>query len=48
MVKYFETEKGYFYKLLKDGSKKRVSSDEFHKKKNIMRGGGREAEKRIK
>ena len=44
MVKYLKTRKGQFYKLLKNGKKKRISQKEYRKKKtrkNIkMMGGG--------
>ena len=32
MVEYLKTEKGYFYKLKKNGEKKRISREEFNKK----------------
>lgn len=32
MVEYFKSEKNYFYKLLKNGKKSRVSQDEYNKK----------------
>ncbi len=33
MVKYIKTEKGYFYKILQNGNKKRISKEEYLKKK---------------
>jgi len=46
MVKYLKTKKGYFYKLKKNGEKKRISQEEYNKKNktiknNKMIGGGR-------
>lgn len=32
MVEYLKTKKGYFYKLLKNGEKKRISREEYIKK----------------
>ena len=32
MVEYIKTKKGYFYKLLKNGEKKRISREEYNKK----------------
>ena len=32
MVEYVKTKKGYFYKLSKNGEKKRISQEEFSKK----------------
>lgn len=32
MVEYLKTKKGYFYKLLKNGEKKRISREEYNKK----------------
>ena len=45
MIKYLKTRKGHFYKLLKNGKKKRISQREYQKmktrkKKINMRGGG--------
>lgn len=51
MVKYFKTKKGYLYKLLKNGKKKRISQKEYKKKnksrKNINMIGGGEYEEDI-
>ena len=33
MVEYLKTKKGYFYKLKKNGEKKRISQEEYNKKK---------------
>ncbi len=46
MVEYLKTKKGYFYKLKKNGEKKRISREEFNKKNKTrknkkMLGGGR-------
>jgi len=46
MVEYLKTKKGYFYKLKKNGEKKRISREEFNKKNKTrknkkMIGGGR-------
>ena len=46
MVEYLKTKKGYFYKLKKNGEKKRISREEFNKKnktrknKKVIGGGG--------
>ena len=32
MVEYLKTKKGYFYKLKKNGEKKRISYEEYNKK----------------
>ena len=32
MVEYLKTKKGYFYKLKKNGEKKRISQEEYIKK----------------
>ena len=32
MVEYLKTKKGYFYKLKKNGEKKRISQEEYNKK----------------
>jgi hypothetical protein len=44
MVEYLKTKKGYFYKLKKNGEKKRISQEEYNKKnktrKNIKMIGG--------
>ena len=52
MVKYLKTRKGQFYKLLKNGKKKRISQMEYKKKKktrkNIKMIGGGFAELGIK
>lgn len=41
MVEYLKTKKGYFYKILKNGDKKRISQDEYNKKTiRKMKGGG--------
>ena len=37
MVEYLKTKKGYFYKLKKNGEKKRISQEEYNKKKNKTR-----------
>ena len=42
MVIYIKTKKGYFYKLLKNGEKKRISQDEYNKKRKKMTGGAGE------
>ena len=42
MVIYIKTKKGYFYKLLKNGEKKRISQDEYNKKNKKMSGGAGE------
>ena len=39
MVEYIKSKKGYFYKLLKNGEKKRISQEEYNKKNNKMIGG---------
>jgi len=39
MIEYIKSKKGYFYKLLKNGEKKRISQDEYNKK---MTGGAGE------
>lgn len=44
MVEYFRTTKGYFYKLLKNGEKKRISQEKYNKK---MIGGGKSKEEII-
>jgi hypothetical protein len=44
MVEYFRTTKGYFYKLLKNGEKKRISQEKYNKK---MIGGGKSQEEII-
>jgi hypothetical protein len=46
MVEYLKTKKGYFYKLKKNGEKKRISREEFNKKNKTrkikkMIGGGK-------
>jgi len=46
MVEYLKTKKGYFYKLKKNGEKKRISQEEYNKKNKTrknktMIGGGR-------
>ena len=33
MVEYVKTKKGYFYRLSKNGEKKRISKEEFSKKR---------------
>ena len=45
MVEYLKTKKGYFYKLKKNGEKKRISQEEYNKKNKTrknkkMIGGG--------
>jgi hypothetical protein len=45
MVEYLKSEKGYFYKLKKNGEKKRISQEEYYKKNKTnkiykMKGGG--------
>lgn len=46
MIEYLKTKKGYFYKLKKNGEKKRISREEFNKKnktrknKKMIGGGG--------
>jgi hypothetical protein len=46
MVEYLKTKKGYFYKLKKNGEKKRISQEEYNKKnktrknKNMIGGAG--------
>ena len=40
MSNYIKTPKGYFYKLLKNGIKKRVSYTEYETKNNKVVGGG--------
>ena len=41
MIEYIKSKKGYFYKLLKNGEKKRISQDEYNKKrKNKKMTGG--------
>lgn len=51
MVEYLKTKKGYFYKLKKNGEKKRISQEEYNKKnktrknKKIIGGGRTEADK---
>lgn len=41
MVEYLKTQKGYFYKVLKNGKKKRISQEEYNKKnKRIIGGAG--------
>lgn len=37
MVKYLKTKKGYFYKLKKNGEKKRISQEEYNKKNKTMK-----------
>jgi hypothetical protein len=37
MVKYLKTKKGYFYKLKKNGEKKRISREEFNKKNKTIK-----------
>lgn len=39
MVEYLKTKKGYFYKLLKNGEKKRISQEEYNRKNKKMIGG---------
>lgn len=39
MVEYLKTKKGYFYKLKKNGEKKRISQEEYNKKNKKMIGG---------
>lgn len=57
MVEYLKTKKGYFYKLKKNGEKKRISQEEFKKKnktqkvkkmknKKMIRGAGEPIEER--
>lgn len=41
MVEYFITKKGYFYKLFKDGKKRRISQEEYYKKNKKFVGGGK-------
>jgi hypothetical protein len=51
MVEYLKTKKGYFYKLNKNGEKKRISQEEYNKKnktrKNIKMIGGGKKEQEI-
>jgi hypothetical protein len=49
MVKYLKTKKGYFYKLKKNGEKKRISREEFNKtrKNKKMIGGGKRSERSV-
>jgi hypothetical protein len=42
MVEYLKTKKGYFYKLKKNGEKKRISQEEYNKKNKKMIGGAGE------
>jgi hypothetical protein len=44
MVEYLKTKKGYFYKLLKNGEKKRISREEYIKKIKKIGGGGERIE----
>ena len=57
MVEYLKTKKGYFYKLKKNGEKKRISQEEYNKKnktqkvkkmknKKMIRGAGEPIEER--
>ena len=39
MVEYLKTKKGYFYKLLKNGERKRISQEEYNRKNKKMIGG---------
>jgi hypothetical protein len=32
MIEYIKSKKGYYYKLLKNGEKKRISQEEYNKK----------------
>jgi hypothetical protein len=47
MVEYLKTKKGYFYKLLKNGEKKRISKEEYNKKNKKMIGGKKSMEEII-
>jgi len=50
MVEYLKTKKGYFYKLLKNGEKKRISKEEYYEKKRKnkkMIGGDGKSEQEI-
>lgn len=48
MVEYLKTKKGYFYKILNNGEKKRISQEEYKKRKTIkMVGGGKNQEEVI-
>ena len=40
MVEYLKTKKGYFYKILKNSEKKRISQEEYNKKHKKRIGGG--------
>jgi len=40
MPKYIQSNKGYFYKIGNNGEKKRVSKEEFYKKKKFVGGAG--------
>ena len=43
MINYIKSEKGYFYKILNNGEKKRISNIEYQKKNNkikILKKGG--------
>ena len=37
MVEYYKTKNGYFYKLLKNGDRKRISSEEYKKRTKTKR-----------
>jgi hypothetical protein len=45
MVEYLKTKKGYFYKLKKNGEKKRVSQEEYNKKNKKVGGDGEPIDK---
>jgi hypothetical protein len=45
MTKYIQSSKGYFYKIENNGLKKRVSKEEFYKKKKFVKKGGSITEK---
>jgi hypothetical protein len=47
MVEYLKTKKGYFYKLLKNGEKKRISEKEYNRKNKKMIGGRGKSEQEI-
>jgi hypothetical protein len=47
MVEYLKTKKGYFYKLKKNGEKKRISREEFNKKNKTRKNKTRKNKKMI-
>ena len=53
MVEYLKTKKGYFYKLLRNGEKKRISQEEYlvkniKKNKKMIGGNGKSYEEIVK